>query len=86
MERRSRDRPFGAGMHMQELVLDTFVTVPSRDVKPFLKAFALVGWDALALGGRVTTEEGLDAETVVRVRIDAARLARSRGLDSPLLA
>lgn len=71
-------------------VVDTLLTVPTKDVKGLLKAFALAGWDALDLGQRVTTEDGPDAEAVVRVRLDPAIvLRRSRaagGLDSPLVA
>jgi len=74
---------------MTTAVVDTFVTVPTKDVKALLKVFALAGWDALDLGQRVTTEEGLEAEAIVRVRVDSARLQRPRmagGYDSPLLA
>lgn len=74
---------------MTMAVVDTLVTVPTKDVKALLKVFALAGWDALDLGQRVTTEEGPEAEAVVRVRIDASVLRRGRmagGLDSPLVA
>lgn len=69
-------------------VVDTLLTVPTKDVRPLLKAFALAGWDALDLGRRITTEDGPDAEAIVRIRVDPARLLVKRvgGLDSPMVA
>lgn len=56
------------GVVLQKLAALT-VTVRVEDVTAFLRAAGDAGWSAVDSGVRVTTEDGVDREAVLVVRI-----------------
>ena len=48
------------------------VTLRVEDVQAFLRAAGEAGWSAVDSGRRVTTEDGVDREAVVVLRIPTA--------------
>ena len=48
------------------------VTVRVEDIPSFLRAACEAGWSAVDSGRRVTTEDGVDREAVLVVRIPTA--------------
>lgn len=48
---------------------ESSATVPTKHLEFWLAAFELAGFDAIDIGERVTTDDGLDAEAVLAVTL-----------------
>jgi methylmalonyl-CoA mutase cobalamin-binding subunit len=61
----------GPGFGFVRVVLESGITVPTDHVEALLAAFRRAGIEAWDTGQRVTTEEAIDAQAELRVRVPA---------------